>query len=213
MKVILTENIEKVGAKGDVLNVKRGFARNYLIPRNFAIYATPLNLKKLDGLKQQYAVEENKRLEQMKQLSGQISALSLIFIRKVDEHENMYGSVSETDILHELQQRNIDIAKTAIIMEKHIKQLGDFEVKIHLHKDVNTVLHGVVQKEITEKEVEDIEPVKKAKEVKKVDEPAVEVAEVAVEPAVESVVVEEPVAEVESVAAAEETDPEEKESE
>jgi len=147
MKVILTENIEKVGSKGDIINVKRGFARNYLVPRNFAIYATPLNMKNLDNLKKQFAVEENKKLEHLRQVAEQISGLKLTYTRKVDEHENMYGSVSETDILHDLKQRNIDIPKSAVIMEKHIKQLGDFEVKIHLHKDIQVTLTGTVEKE------------------------------------------------------------------
>jgi large subunit ribosomal protein L9 len=147
MKIILTENIEKVGVKGDIVNVKRGFARNYLVARNFAIYATPQNVKNLDSLKKQFAVEENKRFEYLKQIGEQISALNLSFVRKVDEHENMYGSVSESDIHHSLAEKKIDVPKAAIILEKHIKQLGEFEVPIHLHKDINVVLHGIVEKE------------------------------------------------------------------
>jgi large subunit ribosomal protein L9 len=147
MKVILTENIEKVGSKGEVINVKRGFARNYLVPRNFAMYATPQNLKSLDSLKQQFAAEESKKLEHLRQVGEQISALQLSFIRKVDEHDNLFGSVSETDLLHELKERNIDIPKTAINMEKHIKALGEFEVPIHLHKEIVVTLRGLVEKE------------------------------------------------------------------
>ncbi len=147
MKVILTESIEKVGSKGDVINVKRGFARNYLVPRHIAIYATPQNMKNLDTLKKQFADEENKKLEHLRQVAGQISELKLTFTRRVDEHDNMYGSVSENDILHELKERSIDIPKASVTMEKHIKQLGDFEVNIHLHKEVNAVLHGVIEKE------------------------------------------------------------------
>jgi large subunit ribosomal protein L9 len=147
MKVILTENIEKVGVKGDVINVKRGFARNYLVPRNFAIYATPQNIKNLSGIKQRFVEEENKRFEQLKQLAEKISAVKLTYVRKVDEQENMYGSVSEMDIIHELKEKNIDIPKTAVLMDKHIKQLGEFEVAIRLHKDINLMVHGIVEKE------------------------------------------------------------------
>jgi large subunit ribosomal protein L9 len=147
MKIILTQNIEKVGSKGEVINVKRGFARNYLVPRDLAMYATPQNLKKLDTLKKQFTDEENKRLEHLKAIGGQISALTITFMRKVDEHESMYGSVSEADILHELKEKNIDIPKAAIIMEKHIKQLGEIEIPIHLHKDVKINLRVVVDKE------------------------------------------------------------------
>jgi large subunit ribosomal protein L9 len=147
MKVILTQNIDKVGSKGEVINVKRGFARNYLVPRNSAIYATPQNLKKLDSLKKQFAEEDSKRLEQFRALGEQVAALTLTFFRKTDEHESMYGSVSETDIHHELKEKNVDIPKGAIIMEKHIKQLGEFEIPIHLHKEVNVKLHINVEKE------------------------------------------------------------------
>ncbi|TFH44553.1 MAG: 50S ribosomal protein L9, partial [ANME-2 cluster archaeon] len=107
MKVILTENIEKLGVKGDIINVKRGFARNYLVPRNFAIYATPQNLKRLEGLKKQYADEESKHIEQLRKVADSMAGIKLAFIRKVDEHDSMYGSVSEMDILNELKEKNI----------------------------------------------------------------------------------------------------------
>ena len=147
MKVILTETIEKVGVKGDVVNVKRGFARNFLIPRKYAIIATPQNMKSLDGLKKHFQEQEAKQMELLKQLAALVSETNLIFFRKVDEHENMYGSVSENDILHALKEKNIDIPKPAVIMDKHIRQLGEFSIPIRLHKDVLATLHGVVEKE------------------------------------------------------------------
>jgi len=191
MKVILTENIEKVGVKGDVINVKRGFARNYLVPRNFAIYATPQNMKNLTGIKQKYADEENKRLEQLKLIGEKITGLKLTYVRKVDEHENLYGSVSEMDILHELKEKNIDIPKAAILMDKHIKQLGDFEVAIRLHKDINVTVRGTVEKEGAEKDIVEKEVLKKEKvKAEVVEEPIVEEAAV-----VEEIVAELPVEE------------------
>jgi large subunit ribosomal protein L9 len=196
MKVILTENIEKVGNKGDVINVKRGYARNYLVPRNYAIYATPMNLKKLDGLKKQFADEESKRIEKFRILGEQISKLKLSFIRKVDEHESMYGSVSEMDILHELKEKNIDIPKAAIILDKHIKQLGEFDVPVHLHKEVSVMLSVSVAKEAVEKAAKTkVEPVAEA--VVAAEPVAEEIIEEAVaEEAAEEEVVEETVEEV-----------------
>lgn len=196
MKVILTENIEKVGVKGDVINVKRGFARNYLIPRNFAIYATPQNMKNLSGIKQRFADEENKRLEHLKQVAGKISELHLTYYRKVDEHENLYGSVSEMDIVHELKEKNIDIPKAAVLMDKHIKQLGEFEVNIRLHKDINVTVHGSVINENADKVTEEKPAAKKEKVVAE----AIVAAEPVVEqPVIEEVYVEEPVIENEVV--------------
>lgn len=179
MRVILTENIEKVGSKGDVINVKRGFARNYLVPRNFAIYATPQNLKRLESLKKQYADEESKRIEQFKQLADKMAGLKLEFIRKVDEHDSLYGSVSEMDILHEIKEKNIDIPKAAILMDKHIKQLGDFEIPIRLHKEVNLTLQISVTKEAGEKdqEAKPAETAEHAKEAQVEPEPEEPVAE------------------------------------
>lgn len=174
MKVILTENIEKVGTKGDVINVKRGFARNYLVPRNYAIYATPQNLKRLDGLKKQFADEESKRIEQLKQVAASMSGVKLEFVRKVDEHDSMYGSVSEMDILHELKEKNIDIPKAAILMEKHIKQLGDFEIPIRLHKEVNLNLNIKVSKEMSEKDLTEKDAVEEPQETVIQTEPEIE---------------------------------------
>jgi large subunit ribosomal protein L9 len=147
MKVILIESIDKVGIKGDVINVKRGFARNYLVPRDYAIYATPQNLKNLDSLKVKFVEEESKRFAILKALGDKVAEQNISFLRKTDEHENMYGSVSEIDIMHALQEKNVDIPKASIIMEKHIKQLGEFQVMVKLHKDINVTLHGVVEKD------------------------------------------------------------------
>lgn len=147
MKVILLETIDKVGIKGDVLNVKRGFARNYLVPRDYAIYATPQNMKNIESIKVKLVEVENKRFEILKALGEKVALQKLTFVRKTDEHENMYGSVSEIDIMQALQQNNIDIPKAAIIMEKHIKQLGEFQVIVKLHKDINVPLHCVIEKE------------------------------------------------------------------
>ncbi|MDI9525232.1 MAG: 50S ribosomal protein L9, partial [Candidatus Cloacimonadota bacterium] len=102
MKVILLNHIEKLGKKGEVVSVKRGFARNYLIPRKLAIYATPQNMKHLSAIQNQAAEEEEKLIEELKKLDAKIRTLSLVFVRKVDEHDSMFGSVSEIDIVNEL---------------------------------------------------------------------------------------------------------------
>lgn len=170
MKVILTETIEKVGSKGDVINVKRGYARNYLVPRNYAIYATPQNMKSLEILKKQFADEESKRLEHLRKVAQQIAGIKLDFIRKTDEHDNMYGSVSENDILHSLTEKGIEIPKTALVMDKHIKQLGDFEIPIRLHKEIQVVLHGTVNKEGADKEASTQQPPSEVIEEKTVAE-------------------------------------------
>jgi large subunit ribosomal protein L9 len=147
MKVILLDHIEKLGRKGEVVSVKRGFARNYLIPRGFALYATPQNMKHLSAIQHQAAEEEEKLIAELKKLDAKIRTLSLVFVRKVDEHDNMFGSVSEADIVSRLLEEGVEVHKSAVIMEKNIKALGEHAVQIRLHRDIVSEIKLVVEKE------------------------------------------------------------------
>ncbi|MDD4310018.1 MAG: 50S ribosomal protein L9 [Candidatus Cloacimonetes bacterium] len=147
MKVIMLQNIEKVGNKGDVVNVKRGFARNYLTPRGIAIYATPANLKRLNEIKGKMAEDEQKMLGELKKLAEKIASTKLAFVRKVDEHGSMFGSVSENDIVHALQEKDITIHKSTLGMDKHFKELGEIALPVRLHKEVSCTLTIVIEQE------------------------------------------------------------------
>mgnify|MGYP002682595754 CR=1 FL=1 len=149
MKVILLNPIEKLGNKGDVVNVKRGYARNYLIPRKPAIYATPKNLKNWTSILTKAAEEEEKMIDAMKKLDEQLRNMTLYFERKTDEQNNLYGSVSEMDICEELAKHGINIKCAMVKMDRHIKSLGESMVKIHLYKDIISELKVVVNKEVT----------------------------------------------------------------
>lgn len=151
MKVILLSNIEKVGRQGDLLNVKSGFARNYLIPRKLALYATPQNMKKLSSIQAQAAEEEARIMAELKKLDARIRSLSLDFVRKVDEHDHMFGSVSEVDIVSALQEKGVSVHKSQLVMDKHIKALGESLVQIRLHRDLVSELRIQVEKEHEEK--------------------------------------------------------------
>lgn len=150
MKVILLNHIEKLGKKGEVVSVKRGYARNYLIPRDLAMYATPQNMKHLSAIQNQAAEEEEKLVAELKKLDARIRTLSLVFVRKVDEHDSMFGSVSETDIVHQLAAQDVNVHKSAVLMDKHIKSLGETVVQIRLHKDIVSELKVLVEKEAKE---------------------------------------------------------------
>jgi large subunit ribosomal protein L9 len=176
MKVILLSNIEKVGKQGEIVSVRRGFARNYLVPRDLAIYATPQNMKKLGAIQSQAAEEEQKRLAELNQLAARISALNLVFVRKVDDNEHMFGSVSETDIVHQLAERGIDIHKTAVLLDKHIKELGEIVVPVRLHKDIVADLKLTVEKEIREDATKAEVPIKE-EETAELEIPADELEE------------------------------------
>lgn len=158
MKVILLNHIDKIGRKGEVVTVKRGFARNYLVPRDLAIYATPQNMKRLSSIQNQAAEEEEKLIAELKKLDDKIRNLSLAFVRKVDEHDSMFGSVSETDIVQELAAHDITVHKSQVLMDKHIKTLGENTVQIRLHKDIVSELKVLVEKEAKEASAEEPEP-------------------------------------------------------
>jgi len=136
MKVILTEHIENLGNKGDVVNVKRGYARNYLIPREYALYGTPANMKRLGAIQDELKAAEEKKLAELKNLAEKIASIKLTFVRKVDEQGSMFGSVSENDIVAALKEQGVEIERAAVQMEHHIKELGDHTVQLRLHKEI-----------------------------------------------------------------------------
>ena len=150
MKVILLNHIDKVGRKGEIVTVKRGYARNFLIPRELALYATPQNMKQLGSIQAKAEEEEQKLLAELKKLDDKIRSISLAFVRKVDENDHMFGSVSETDIQTGLQAQGVNIHKSAILMEKHIKALGESQVQIRLHRDIVSELLIKVEREARE---------------------------------------------------------------
>ncbi|HNV93179.1 MAG TPA: 50S ribosomal protein L9 [Candidatus Cloacimonas sp.] len=147
MKVIMLKTIEKVGKQGEVVNVKRGFARNYLVPKKLAIYATPANLKNLANIQSKLADEEQKLMAELKNLAEKIDTTNLVFKRKVDEQGSMFGSVSELDIINGLQELGIQINKSALSMEKHYKELGEFNLPVRLHKDIICSLNIKIEPE------------------------------------------------------------------
>lgn len=147
MKVILLENIDKLGIKGEIVNVKRGYARNYLVPRDYALYATPYNMKRLGNIQEELKVAEEKKIAELKILAEKIASIKLTFDRKVDDQGSMFGSVSENDIVHALKAEGVDIHRSTVQMEHHIKELGEQSIQIRLHKDVVANLNFVVQAE------------------------------------------------------------------
>ncbi|MDX9827860.1 MAG: 50S ribosomal protein L9 [Spirochaetia bacterium] len=136
MKVILLEHIENLGKKGEIVNVKRGYARNYLVPRDYAIYGTPANMKRLGSIQDELKVAEEKKLAELKNLAEKIASIKLTFVRKVDEQGSMFGSVSENDIVVALKEQGVEIGRAAVQMEHHIKELGDHTVQLRLHKEI-----------------------------------------------------------------------------
>lgn len=147
MKVILTENIDRLGKMGEIVTVKEGYARNFLIPNKKARPANDSNMKLLNGLKKKQAVEGAKTLASAKSLADKLSALSITIPAKVGEEEKLYGSVTTEMIADALKAEGVEIDKKDIILEEQIKKLGIFQASVKVHPEVKANLRIWVVKE------------------------------------------------------------------
>ncbi|MFA7056752.1 MAG: 50S ribosomal protein L9 [Candidatus Cloacimonadales bacterium] len=147
MKLILITDVKDLGMAGDVVTVKDGYGRNYLLPKKYAVMATQDALKKIESIKVTAEKVRNSRLEEYRALLAKVHEVSLTFTRKADENGNLYGSVSEYDILDAMNEKGIKLNKNNVIIEKHIKEINDYEVKISFGTDLTTTIKVAVVKE------------------------------------------------------------------
>lgn len=141
MEVILKSNIEKLGAKDEVVSVKPGYARNYLIPRGYAIAATESAKKMLTENLKQRAHKETKILAEAQALAEKLSALEVKIGTKASETGKIFGSVNTIQLAEALAKSGHNIDRKSIsISEEHIKSLGAYEAKVKLHKEVSAVV-------------------------------------------------------------------------
>jgi large subunit ribosomal protein L9 len=136
MKVILRQNYEGLGSIGDVVAVKDGYARNYLVPRKIAYRATPSSLKALEEEKKQHERKEVKSVKEAEALSSKLGNISLTITMKVGEDEKLFGSVTSQMIADALATNNFTVDKRDITLEEPIKALGIFEVPVKVHSKV-----------------------------------------------------------------------------
>lgn len=146
MKVILIQDVDRLGKTGDVVSVAEGYARNYLIPKNKAREAGKGSLKMLEGLKRKKALEEQKILDEAKKLADKISGLSLTISAEAGEEEKLFGSVSSDMISESLSQEGITIDKRDIVLEEPIRKLGVYQVTVKIHPEVKANLRVWVVK-------------------------------------------------------------------
>ena len=136
MKVILTTNIKKLGKIGDLVNVKDGFARNYLFPNKMALRNNKKNTEYYEKIKETVLEEEKSRLDEAKKLIDKLSKLKILFKKEADEKNQLYGSITKKDILNFLKDNNINIHSDDIDMRNPIRNLGDHEVIISPYVDL-----------------------------------------------------------------------------
>ena len=151
MKVILLENVRKIGSIGEIIDVKRGFARNYLISKKKALFASKENIKEVEKIKQELNKKDQDKKKEAKSILVKIQKKTYEIKKLSTENKELYGSVKPTEIsklIHE--KENVEINPSNIQPSKEIKSLGEFKVEINLHSDVQTqiIVKVVPQEEI-----------------------------------------------------------------
>jgi large subunit ribosomal protein L9 len=136
MEIILRRAVENLGKPGDVVKVKNGYARNYLLPHNLAYEATPGNLKRIQQERDRLDAAESQRRDSAQEVATKLEQVSLTFSARVGEEGKLFGSVTAADIAQQLEQQGFHIEKRQIDLHEAIKSLGVYRVPIRLHADV-----------------------------------------------------------------------------
>jgi len=145
--VLLREDIDNLGARGEIVRVKAGYARNYLLPRKLAVQATAGNVKQIESERGALMKREATERAAAEGQAGLMGALALNFERKVGEHGILYGSVTSMDIAEALREKGYEIDRRRITLREPIKETGEFSVGIKLHRDVIVEVPVVVMAE------------------------------------------------------------------
>ena len=141
MKIILLENLRKIGSIGDIINVKRGFARNYLIAKKKALYASKENIKEVEKIKSVLGKKDLEKKKVAKQIFEKINGKMFSIKKLSTENNELYGSVKPTEISKIiLESAKLELKPSMIQLENEIKALGDFKVKINLHSEVQAII-------------------------------------------------------------------------
>ncbi len=146
MKIILTKDFENLGSLGDILEVKDGYANNFLIPREIAARATKGNIKQMEIVKKSIMKKEAKNIEEAKQIAERLENLELDFKVKTSSEGKLYGSVTSKDIADRIfKERKVEIDKKKIELEDHLKEIGSYDVIVKLYKDVKSTVKVTVE--------------------------------------------------------------------
>ena len=147
MEVILREDIEKLGSRGQMVNVAPGFARNFLLPKRLAVAATDANKKIVEQERQAALRREAKEASEASELAKLLAPVEITIAQKAGENDQLFGSVTSADIVARLEEQKFHIDKKKIILHDPIKQLGEHTVTIRLHREVSVDIKVNVVKE------------------------------------------------------------------
>ena len=146
MKVILTTNIKKLGKIGDLVEVKNGYARNFLFPNNMALRDSKKNLEYYNNIKKEIENKEEKKLDEAKSIIEKIKNLNVEFSKEADEKDQLYGSISKKEILDQFKENEIVIHSDDIEMKNPIRTLGEHEISVTPYLNITHTLKIKVNK-------------------------------------------------------------------
>jgi large subunit ribosomal protein L9 len=147
MEVILREDVDKLGNRGQVVKVAAGYARNFLLPKRLAVAATASNKKIIEQERQAHLRKDAKLEVEAQDLAKLINGVTVTIKQKAGENDQLFGSVTTKDVADALAAQNYVIDRRKVILDEPIKQLGEFKVAVRLHKDVTAEVTVVVAKE------------------------------------------------------------------
>jgi len=147
MQIILQEDVEKLGNRGELVEVAEGYARNFLLPRKLALEATSGNMKRLEKMRAAFAKKEATEKESATTLAGLLAGVSLEFARKSGENDQLFGSVTSGDIAEALEAKGYNIDKRKIALADPIKAVGEYDIPVKLYREVTANIKIVVRKD------------------------------------------------------------------
>ena len=146
MRVILTTNVKKLGKVGELVNVKDGYARNFLFPKKMALRENKKNLEYYEKIKEEIKLNENNKLEQAKETIEKIKKLKIQFSKEADEKGQLYGAISKKEILNFLKENQIKVHSDDIIIAEQIRSIGDHEILVNPYTDIQESIKVIVLK-------------------------------------------------------------------
>ncbi|HEY6464848.1 MAG TPA: 50S ribosomal protein L9 [Candidatus Acidoferrales bacterium] len=147
MQIILQEDVDKLGNRGELVTVAEGYARNFLLPRKMALEATTGNMKRLEKMRAAFAKKESVERGDAQTLAGLLADVSLELTRKSGESDQLFGSVTSADISEALAAKGFTIDKKKITLAEPIKTIGEFEIPVRLHRDISATVKLAVKKD------------------------------------------------------------------
>src|SRR5271155_875469 len=147
MQIILQEDVEKLGTRGQVVEVKAGYARNFLLPRKLALEASAGNMKRLEKMRATFAKKEATEKGDAQKLAELLAPVSLELTRKAGDNDQLFGSVTTADISEALAAKGFTIDKKKITLAEPIKVVGEYDIPIKLHREITATVKLAVKKE------------------------------------------------------------------